>query len=88
MKLIDLKEVFHLFVYCLFELVDEMLLLLAYGEREEIGEEGKNRRCCCSFVANVWCLQEPEALSGPSLSFLPRIFLDTRVLLLNIIPTF
>ena len=43
-KPIDLKEAFYLFVYCLFELVDEILLLLAYRELKKIEEERKNKR--------------------------------------------
>lgn len=87
MKLTDLKEASCFFVYCLSELVAEMILLLASGELEEMREEGRNKRRLCPFVANVRCLQGPEALSSISLS-LPRVFLYICVLLLNVMPTF
>lgn len=46
MKFIDFKKAFYLFVYCIFEWVNEMLLL-AYRELNEIEEERKNRRGYC-----------------------------------------
>lgn len=93
MKLIDLKKAFYLFVYCIFEWVNE-ILLLAYRELNEIEEERNNRRGYCYFEANIWCLWEQEVLNSSSLAFLPCVLLYMCVrfnmcaLLLNIMPTF